>query len=57
VTSPLLSFQSLLGKGRTAMIDQLATDPGAWHIIWVTVVIVVVFAFVSWAMKGLQGRS
>jgi len=39
------------------MIDQLATDPGAWHIIWVTVVIVVVFAFVSWAMKGLQGRS
>jgi hypothetical protein len=28
------------------MVDQLATDPGAWHIIWVTAVIVAVAAFV-----------
>jgi hypothetical protein len=36
------------------MIELLAADPGAWHIIWVTMVIVAVAAFVFWAMKLLE---
>jgi hypothetical protein len=38
------------------MIDQLATDPGAWNIIWWTVVIVVVGAVVFWAITRLLTR-
>jgi hypothetical protein len=37
------------------MFDQLAADPGAWNIIWWTVVIVAVAAFLFWTMKLLQG--